>query len=109
MEQAGNQFPRSERASGGRGRGELVFAPAPGQDGNLRFTVTATNGVRSVTERVPITVTAASQPSTEVSGQIIDETGQPVAGVPVEIGNLKTTSDAQGRFTLAGVPAQPDP
>ena len=34
---------------------------------------------------VPVTVTSPTMPSTEVSGQVVDENGNPLAGMPVSI------------------------
>ena len=48
-------------------------------------------------------------PSTEVSGQVVDENGNPLAGMPVSIGTATAVTDQQGDFTLAGIPAKPGP
>ncbi len=92
-----------------RGTGELAFAPAPGQAGPYDFTVTVSDGTHAAAEHVPVTVTATPRPSTEVSGQVVDVSGVPLAGVPVMIGASTTTTDLTGHFTLAGVTAQPGP
>lgn len=39
-----------------------------------------------------------------VTGRVIDEYTKPVEGVPVSIGELETTTDADGTFTLTRVP-----
>jgi hypothetical protein len=87
-----------------RGTGALVFAPAPGQVGSLSFTVTASDGTRTAIDQVSITVSAAPQSSTEVSGQVVDESGKPLANVPVSLGAAEMFTNAAGGFTLAGVP-----
>ena len=48
-------------------------------------------------------------PSTEVSGQVVDENGNPLAGMPVTIGTATAVTDQQGDFTLTGIPADPGP
>jgi RHS repeat-associated protein len=92
-----------------RGTGELVFAPAPGQAGVSSFSVAVSDGSRSGTIVLPITVTNPVLTSTEVSGQVVDENGNPLAGMPVTIGAASTVTDSSGDFTLVGVPANPGP
>ena len=92
-----------------RETGALAFAAAPGQAGTYRFTITATNGIKTFVEPVNITVTQPQIATTEVSGRVVDESGKPLAGMPVSIGGSTTTTNAQGVFTLAGIGANPGP
>jgi hypothetical protein len=92
-----------------RQSGELVFAPAPGQAGVSNFSVAVSNGSRSGTIVLPVTITDPVLPSTEVSGQVVDENGKPLAGMPVAIGDATAVTNASGEFTVAGVPADPGP
>ena len=92
-----------------RETGALAFAAAPGQAGTYPFTITATNGSRAFVEPVTITVTQPQLAATEVSGQVVDESGNPLAGMPVAIGTATATTDAQGDFTLTGIGANPGP
>lgn len=92
-----------------RGTGALVFAPAPGQAGTDDFTVAVSGASGSGTIDVPVTVTDPAVPSTEISGQVVDQDGQPLAGMPVSIGAASTVTDDQGDFTLTGIPASPGP
>ena len=92
-----------------RETGALAFAAAPGQAGTYPFTITATNGSRAFVEPVTITVTQPQLAATEVSGQVVDESGNPLAGMPVAIGTATATTDAQGDFTLTGIGANPSP
>jgi len=92
-----------------RGTGEIVFAPAPGEVGVYGFSVVVSDGTNSVTEAVPVTVTDPATPSTEVSGQVVDESGHPLIGVPVSVGPAMTVTDLSGAFTLTGLPAAPGP
>ncbi len=39
----------------------------------------------------------------------MDESGNPLAGMPVTIGTATATTDAQGDFTLTGIGANPSP
>ena len=92
-----------------RGTGELVFEPAPGQAGAADFSVAVSGASGSGTIVLPITVTDPAVPSTEVSGQVVDENGQPLAGMPVSIDDATAVTDPSGDFTLSGVPANPGP
>ena len=92
-----------------RGTGELAFAPAPGQAGTFNFSVAVSNGSRSGTIVLPVTVTDPAVPSTEVSGQVVDENGNPLAGMPVTIGTASAVTNPAGDFTLTGIPANPGP
>jgi Bacterial Ig domain len=92
-----------------RGTGELVFSPAPDQVGVSSFSVVVSNGTASGTIVVPVTVTAPPLPSTEVSGRVVDENGNPLAGMPVSIGSATTVTDQAGDFTLTAIPANPGP
>ncbi len=92
-----------------RQTGELVFAPDPGQVGNFNFSVIVSNGSASGTVVVPITVTDPTLSSTEVSGQVVDENGNPLADMPVSIDGSSTTTDSSGDFTLTGISADPGP
>ena len=58
---------------------------------------------------VPVTATSPSLAFTEVSGQVVDENGNPLAGMPVSIDGVTVTTDQSGNFTLAGVSAGPGP
>ena len=92
-----------------RATGELVFAPDPDQVGSYDFTVRVAAGPLAVTVDVPVAVTRPALPSTEVSGRVVDESGLPLAGLPVSIGGSRATTDPLGRFTLTNVPADPGP
>ncbi len=92
-----------------RGTGELTFDPAPGQVGTYSFDVAISDGTHTSAVHVPLTVGGPSSATTEVSGLVVDEAGKGLGGVPVMLGDLMTTTDASGEFTLAGIPASPGP
>ena len=92
-----------------RGTGELTFTPAPDQAGGYTFDVAITNGSRSATVHVPLTVAGATAASTGLVGSVVDEAGQPLAGVPVMVGDLTTVTDSSGTFTVADLPTSPGP
>ena len=89
--------------------GQLTFAPAPGHAGTYDFSVAVDGAAGSGTVVVPVTVTNPALASTEVSGQVVDENGNPLAGMPVSIDGISVTTDQSGDFTLAGVSANPGP
>jgi RHS repeat-associated protein len=92
-----------------RQTGKLRFDPAPGEAGTYAFTVTATNGAQTIVEPVRITVAQQQTATTELSGAVVDEAGRPLAGIPVTLGTATVTTNAQGNFTLMGLPANPGP
>jgi hypothetical protein len=56
-------------------------------------------------EQTAITVTDPVLASTEISGQVVNEYGNPLAGMPVSIGGATAVTNASGYFTLTGVAA----
>jgi RHS repeat-associated protein len=88
-----------------RASGELVFSPAPGQQGRYGFSVLVSDGSRTSRQSLVFTVTAPALATTEISGRVVGQSGAPLAGIPVTIGTATTTTDAAGDFTLTGVPA----
>ena len=92
-----------------RTTGELTFTPAPGQGGHYQFTVTTNGGLGNSATVLPIDVSAVPLAATTVSGQVVDELGLPLAGMPVAIGNATATTDLLGHFTLSGVAVVPGP
>jgi hypothetical protein len=92
-----------------RGTGKLVFAPAPAQAGTYDFSVAVSGASGSGMVVLPVTVTNPAVASTEVSGQVVDENGKALAGVPVSIDGTTVTTNQAGDFTLAGVAANPGP
>ncbi|AGA28668.1 FG-GAP-like repeat-containing protein [Singulisphaera acidiphila] len=101
--------PLPDHMTFNRQTGELIFSPAPGQGGVSTYTVAASDGVHKAAVRIPIQANEAQLETTELSGHVVDETGAPRAGIPVAIGDAKSTTDAKGNFTLTGVPTTPGP
>src|SRR5262249_19571550 len=77
--------PRSNR--------QLTFHP---KEKNLGFLVKELRGA------TPEPLTVKLQPCGSVSGRIVDQDGQPVAGVKTE-GGLPITTDKEGRFRVEGL------
>ncbi len=92
-----------------RQTGELTFTPAPDQHGEFDFSVAVSNGSRFGQIALPITVTAPTLSSTEISGQVVDENGDPLADMPVTIAGISTVTNSSGDFTLTDVPDNPGP
>jgi hypothetical protein len=89
--------------------GELVFKPAPGQAGTYSFTITARDGKKVVVRPVEIVATQPKLASTQLSGQVVDENGKPLADMPVSIDGMATVTDVKGNFTIAGIASNPGP
>jgi len=77
------------------------YTPPASVSAATAATLTATSG--SVSGRAMITINPSPGPIVTVAGQILDLGGTPVANAPVAIGTQKTTTDASGHFTIAGV------
>jgi uncharacterized protein YraI len=74
---------------------EPTFTPVP--------LLTSTPHPSPTVTRVEPTPTAT--PQSLLSGRILDQdTHQPVAGARVRVGSAATTTDAEGRYTLTGLP-----
>ncbi|MCI0460418.1 MAG: Ig-like domain-containing protein, partial [Gemmataceae bacterium] len=83
-----------------RGDGVLVITPTPSEVGSYAFTLTASDGAAATEQRVTLTVTADAVTTTRISGVILNTNGEPLAGVPVELGRFQTVTAADGSFTL---------
>ena len=96
--------------------GEFRFKPAPTQVGSFTITLSASDGRESVSQLVTITVTAPDPNQvTSLSSRVLDANAYsgdgsivPIAGVSVSVVGSSVaavTTDAQGYFTLEGIPA----
>lgn len=83
-----------------KGDGTLRFAPQPSEIGSYEFTIIATDGTESVSQTVTIDVVADPVSTTRISGVIENVEQEPLAGVPIELGNLQTVTAADGSFTI---------
>ncbi|MBE9137977.1 VCBS repeat-containing protein [Nodosilinea sp. LEGE 07088] len=83
------------------GSGQLIFEPRPDQIGTYDFTLIATDGAAETTQQVSLTVAPDPDPTTRISGRILDANGNPLANMPLALGRLQATTDAEGYFTLA--------
>ncbi|OLR92374.1 hypothetical protein BJP25_20000 [Actinokineospora bangkokensis] len=55
--------------------------------------------------QAPVRDLSAPQGVTAISGHVLGLDGKPLLGIPVRVDQVRTTTDAQGRFLLAGVRA----
>jgi RHS repeat-associated protein len=87
--------------------GNAVFAPQPGRHLAPERVVRATALARRVSaSAAALPLLTAPVGTTAISGRILDSRdGTPIAGVRVGIGSKSTTSRADGRFLLSGVPS----
>ena len=82
------------------GDGTLRFSPQPDELGSYEFTVIATDGSEEVSQTVILDVVADPVSTTRISGVIENVELEPLAGVPIELGELKTITAADGSFTI---------
>lgn len=70
---------------------------------NLTFEI---NGKTIVLKAAPVQQTTVVASSTTISGQVVDENGEPVIGATVVVPgtNIGTITDYDGRYTLVGAP-----
>lgn len=87
--------------------GFFIAAPAAGQDLRLQVVVTDTGGHSTASSE--ITVHGIADPLTTLAGSVVDHLGGPVASAEVDVRSdqgftASTTTGADGRFTLSGLP-----
>ena len=88
--------------------GLFTFTPDATQVGTFPLTITASDGITTVSETITLTVTGAPPGGTTgLTGRVVDGSGQPIANMVVIVkatGQVGTTN-AQGQFTITGVTA----
>jgi len=106
-------LPLPNNATFNAASGLFTFRPASTQVGSFQLTFTATSGGQSASETITVTVPAPDPAGvTALSGRILDanafELGQtvPVVGATVSLLGTGSSaqSDANGNFTLSGIP-----
>ena len=86
--------------------GQFVFTPDATQVGTFPLTVTASDGIATVSETITITVTGAPPGgTTNLTGRVVDGSGQPIANmvVAVKATGQAGTTNSQGQFTINGI------
>src|SRR5581483_4554491 len=83
-----------------QGDGTLMFTPAPSEVGSYSFTVVASDGIKQATQPVSLTVTADPVTTTRISGVVENSNRQPIAGVPLDVAGVATTTAGDGSFLL---------
>ena len=80
--------------------GTLIFKPSPSQIGSYDFTLVARDGGEVTSKKFNLAVVADTETTTRISGVIQNVGQQPLAGVKVKIGDISTTTNADGSFIL---------
>jgi RHS repeat-associated protein len=80
--------------------GSLAFDPMPSEVGTYKLTAVASDGSLTATQPFTLTVQADTVTTTRISGVVVSAPNVPLAGVPVSVGTLKTTTAADGSFKL---------
>jgi RHS repeat-associated protein len=88
--------------------GTLILQPSPADVGTYNFTVTASDGAASTSEPVSVTVAGSPGSSTTLSGVVDSSSGGPIAGVPVSLGSLSTTTNSKGVYSFTYSGSAPD-
>lgn len=85
--------------------GTLIFKPSPSQIGSYDFTLVARDGEEVTSKKFNLAVVADTETTTRISGVIQNTDQKALAGVKVKIGDISTTTNADGSFILT-VPLQ---
>jgi RHS repeat-associated protein len=88
--------------------GVFTFTPDVSQVGTFTWTFTASDGSAASSEIITVTVTGAPPGGvTGVSGQVREPLGPPIPNIIVTLKGttFSTRTDAEGRFTLTGLPS----
>ena len=72
--------------------------------GQMTFTATARNAFGNEVTLASQQLAVISDPGTIVTGRVVNEAGQPVAGALVYVPGNSTLTDANGEFQVPGVP-----
>ncbi len=105
---AATPMPLMPHATFNTQTGLFVFTPDATQVGTFPLTITARDGLITVSESITITVTGAPPGGTTgLSGRVVDGSGQPIANmvVTVKATGQAGTTNTQGIFTINGVAA----
>jgi RHS repeat-associated protein len=82
------------------GNGTLEFNPTAEEIGTYQFSVIGTVEGFTQTQEFVLEVVADSVTTTRVSGVIENTDSEKLAGVVIAVGDVSTTTDAEGKFTL---------
>lgn len=85
--------------------GTLIFKPSPSQIGSYDFTLVARDGEEVTSKKFNLAVVADTETTTRISGVIQNTDQKALAGVKVKIGDISTTTNADGSFILT-IPLQ---
>lgn len=80
--------------------GVLKLQPSSENLGQFNLTALVSDGALSANRPFRVTVVADAVLTTRVSGRIENTRHEPLPGVPIELGNLATTTDSDGEFRL---------
>ena len=82
------------------GDGTLIFTPTPEEIGSYEFTLITRDGATETTQTVTLTIPEDTTTTTRISGVIENISEEPLSGVVIELGDLETTTAADGSFTI---------
>ena len=82
------------------GDGRLIFTPTLAQVGSYGFEVVATDGAAETAQPVSLDVLPDPVTTTRLSGFVLNTNGDPLAGIPIELGDVQVLTGADGSFLL---------
>lgn len=82
------------------GNGTLEIAPTPEEIGTYNLTLVASDGELETTKPVTVNVTPSTPGRTRISGVIKNTNQEPLAGVLVGLGDVRTVTAADGSFEI---------
>ncbi|NJK69238.1 MAG: DUF4114 domain-containing protein [Microcoleus sp. SU_5_3] len=82
------------------GNGTLEISPTPQEIGTYNFTLVASDGELETTRPVTVNVTPSTPGRTRISGVIKNTNQQPLEGVLVGLGDIRTVTAADGSFEI---------
>lgn len=82
------------------GDGTLIFNPTGDEIGTYPFSIIVSQDGQQTLHEFTLQVIADPVTTTRISGVIENTQQQPLFGVIIELGNLQTTTDANGAFTI---------
>src|SRR6185503_13703760 len=80
--------------------GTLEFRPTPTDVGSYPFDIVASDGALEARQTVILDVVADPVGTTRVSGKVLQVNGEPLVGMPLEIGGVQGLTGNDGSFTL---------
>ena len=102
-----NPVPLPAGAAFNTNTGIFTYRPTSLTPESYTLSFGVSDGALTDSETISLVINnEGERPTTEYTGRVVDaETGNPIAGVSVEVGDQITITDSNGVFTVSGLPA----